>query len=72
MAGWLDRIETVWIDRGGAFITLSGSIGLLAGSLDWPHRDPFDRMIAATALAGDYTLISADTVFDTLPVRRVW
>jgi PIN domain nuclease of toxin-antitoxin system len=72
MAAWLDRIEVVWTERGGTFVTLSGSISLLAGSLDWPHRDPFDRMIAATALAGDYTLISADTVFDGLPVRRVW
>ena len=45
-----------------------------AGSLDWAHRDPFDRMIAATALVLDLPLLSADTAFDTapIPIRRIW
>jgi PIN domain nuclease of toxin-antitoxin system len=40
--------------------------------MNWSHRDPFDRMIAATALSGGDILISADTTFDSLPLRRVW
>lgn len=42
-------------------------IALIAGSLDWPHRDPFDRMIAATALRLGLPLVTADSVFATLP-----
>jgi PIN domain nuclease of toxin-antitoxin system len=39
----------------------------------WGHRDPFDRMLAAQALAEEAVLVSADRVFDDLPqVRRLW
>ncbi|MGL5012179.1 MAG: type II toxin-antitoxin system VapC family toxin, partial [Paracoccaceae bacterium] len=60
-------------DLGVVFAPLTEDISLSAGLLDWSHRDPFDRMIAATALAFDMTLISADTAFDAVPgLRRVW
>ncbi|MDR3067919.1 MAG: type II toxin-antitoxin system VapC family toxin [Cellulomonas sp.] len=46
---------------------------LLAGRLDWSHKDPFDRMLAAQAVITGATLVSADQVFDTLPdVTRLW
>jgi PIN domain nuclease of toxin-antitoxin system len=38
--------------------------GQLAGSLPGPHRDPFDRMLAAQALLSDLVLVSNETVFD--------
>lgn len=40
---------------------------LAAGALDWPHRDPFDRVLAAQAMTEGITLVSADPVFATLP-----
>ncbi len=39
---------------------------LLAGSLDWAHRDPFDRMLAAQAMIESLVLVSADDVFSDL------
>ena len=36
------------------------------------HRDPFDRIIAATALVTGSVLLSADTMFDAYGVPRVW
>jgi len=36
------------------------------------HRDPFDRLIAATALVEGFTLVSADPVFDSYGVTRRW
>ena len=51
---------------------LTPAIALRASLLDWPHRDPFDRLIAATAEAMDARLVSRDPAFDGLPVRRVW
>ena len=68
-----ENMEALHLARGGARAPLEGRIATIAGLLDWPHRDPFDRMIAATALVLDLVLISADTAFDSLPdLRRVW
>ena len=50
---------------------LDGEICLSAGRMDWSHRDPFDRMLAATALHYGVPIISADPVFDGI-VSRVW
>ena len=36
------------------------------------HRDPFDRMLIAQALAGELALVSNETVFDSYGVSRVW
>jgi PIN domain nuclease of toxin-antitoxin system len=36
------------------------------------HKDPFDRLIAATALVEGLTLISADSLFDTCGLTRIW
>ena len=33
---------------------------VLAGGLDWKHRDPFDRMLAAQARRSGYTLVTRD------------
>ena len=46
--------------------------GLAAGDLPGPHRDPFDRMLIAQAMATDMTLVSNETVFDRYGVRRLW
>jgi PIN domain nuclease of toxin-antitoxin system len=44
----------------------------LAGSLVSPHKDPFDRMLAAQALLEGLTLVSKDPVFDSMLVTRIW
>jgi PIN domain nuclease of toxin-antitoxin system len=36
------------------------------------HKDPFDRLIAATALVELLTLISADAIFDSYGLSRLW
>lgn len=41
------------------------------GSLDWNHRDPFDRLLAAQAKQHGYALITSDTAFLELPNLRV-
>ncbi|MYA18321.1 MAG: type II toxin-antitoxin system VapC family toxin [Gammaproteobacteria bacterium] len=43
-----------------------------AGALSGPHRDPFDRMLIAQALARDLTIVSVDAVFDQYGVSRLW
>jgi PIN domain nuclease of toxin-antitoxin system len=41
-------------------------------TLPYHHRDPFDRLIAATALVEGMTLVSADPAFDAYGVTRLW
>jgi PIN domain nuclease of toxin-antitoxin system len=69
----MPRLQSVFRERGGAVARLDAPICLAAATLDWPHRDPFDRIIAATCLADGLALVSADAAFDGLGrLVRVW
>ncbi|MBK9373962.1 MAG: type II toxin-antitoxin system VapC family toxin [Holophagales bacterium] len=41
-------------------------------SLPFHHRDPFDRLLAAQAIAEGLPLVSRDAVFDAYGSRRLW
>jgi PIN domain nuclease of toxin-antitoxin system len=43
-----------------------------AGTLHNPHRDPFDRMLAAQAEIEDIPLVTADPAFGSFNVRILW
>jgi PIN domain nuclease of toxin-antitoxin system len=45
---------------------------LRAGSLSGEHRDPFDRMLIAQALAEGMPLVSNEALFESFGVARVW
>lgn len=36
------------------------------------HRDPFDRILIAQSINHATSIVSADSVFDAYPIRRVW
>src|SRR5271163_1060066 len=57
--------------QGGRIAPLDAEICVSAGLLPWPHRAPFDRLIAATALLRKMTLVSLDAEFDDV-LKRVW
>ena len=58
--GALDRhLETLGAQR----LSIDMHHAARAGSLDWDHRDPFDRMLAAQAELESLPLMSADPVF---------
>ena len=59
----LERMGTLPIDLDHA---------LLAGRLAHPHRDPFDRMLAAQALLENIPVVSRDGVLGELGATRVW
>ncbi|MFJ9317318.1 type II toxin-antitoxin system VapC family toxin [Pimelobacter simplex] len=48
-------------------LPMATSHALLAGSLDWEHRDPFDRLLAAQAILEGLTLVTADAAFGAVP-----
>ena len=43
-----------------------------AAHLEWDHRDPWDRLLAAQALLESCVLVSVDAVFDGIHVDRRW
>ncbi|MBD2453576.1 type II toxin-antitoxin system VapC family toxin [Nostoc sp. FACHB-87] len=45
---------------------------LTVSQLPLHHRDPFDRMLIAQAIVENLPILSADTIFDTYPVKRLW
>ena len=57
--------------QGVTVVPLDVIICAAAGSMAWTHKDPFDRMIAATALHLGCPLVSSDAVFDGI-VARIW
>ena len=71
----MERHSSVLIDlldrQGVASIPVDADISQLAGVLDWQHRDPFDRLIAATAIHLEVRLVSADEIFDQLVSRKI-
>ena len=41
-------------------VPLTREVAAPAGVIDWRHRDPFDRLIAATTIEFGYPLVSKD------------
>ena len=62
-----------WFRRAG-FVELSVSVAHAqrAGSWPQPHRDPFDRMIAAQSVIESLPVIGCDKALQTFGVRQVW
>ncbi|MDR2215770.1 MAG: type II toxin-antitoxin system VapC family toxin [Nevskiaceae bacterium] len=50
---------------------IDGAHALRAGLLGWSHNDPFDRMLAAQALANQFTLVTQDEAFRNVPALSV-
>ncbi len=44
----------------------------LAGRLEIPHKDPFDRLLIVQAMVDDLTLVSYEAIFDGFGVKRLW
>ena len=71
MVPFLDRLPGLLDAQGGVVANFGAAICLMAGIMDWSHRDPFDRLLAATSRYDALPLVSADTVFDGV-VTRIW
>jgi PIN domain nuclease of toxin-antitoxin system len=62
-----------YLDREGfETISVTAAHGIRAGLLPGPHKDPFDRMLIAQALAENLPIISNDRALDGYGVRRLW
>jgi PIN domain nuclease of toxin-antitoxin system len=56
VAGWTAALEKMGVGE----LDVTAEHALAAGSLEWPHRDPFDRLLVAQAKVERLTLVTAD------------
>jgi PIN domain nuclease of toxin-antitoxin system len=71
MASHVDRLSDLLDRQRGIATALEAADSLMAGTMEWAHRDPFDRLLAASALRRGVPIVSADAVFDAV-VTRLW
>jgi PIN domain nuclease of toxin-antitoxin system len=71
-AGLIQRFEIDLTRERIQILSVSAHHGIRAGLLPGPHRDPFDRMLIAQALAEDIPLVSNDRALDGYGVTRLW
>ncbi len=57
---------------GYTLLAIDADTALRAGRLVAGHGDPFDRILAAQALALDIPILSKDPKLDLFAVRRIW
>ena len=69
LAGYSKHLDRLGVIR----LPVAEDHALLAGRLEWDHRDPFDRMLAAQAMIESLVLITGDPVFADCPgVSTLW
>jgi PIN domain nuclease of toxin-antitoxin system len=61
------RLEDISAD----VLSITFEHALLAGSMSWPHRDPFDRLLLAQATIEDAILVTVDAAITDLPFPRI-
>ncbi|WP_311267023.1 type II toxin-antitoxin system VapC family toxin [Sphingobium sp. WCS2017Hpa-17] len=69
---YLDRYEAAVADADFRSLDLKAAHGLRAGAYDVPHRDPFDRMLAAQAELEGLILLTRDPAFSAFPCETLW
>ena len=72
----VEKLERDYLDvidnAGYTQLSIDTQSALRAGRFTSAHRDPFDRIIAAQALAMDIPVLSPDAQFEALGARRIW
>jgi PIN domain nuclease of toxin-antitoxin system len=64
---WAAHVTQIAADE----LPVTAAHALLAGSMTWAHRDPFDRLLVAQALTEGVALVTADAVMAQVPGLRV-
>jgi len=67
VATWSSRVQ----DLRAQELSITTEHALLAGGLDWAHRDPFDRLLVAQGLVENVTLVTSDAAISGIPGLRV-
>lgn len=71
-ASLIPRFSTVLMDEGFRHLEATVRHGIEAGRLPLIHGDPWDRVLAAQAIAEDMTIVSNDKKLSELGAKRIW
>lgn len=66
------EFEGLVAEQGFDELAISVHHARLAGEMNIPHKDPFDRLLIAQAQAEDLVLVSNEVLFDGFAVKRLW
>ena len=72
MSGTIGDLPGLLQADGFEALPISLAHGLRAGGYSQPHRDPFDRMLAAQAELDHLVLLTADPQLYTFPCQTLW
>lgn len=53
-------------------LAVTAGHALAAGLWDTPHRDPFDRLLAAQSVSEGIAIVSNDAALNAFAVQRIW
>lgn len=70
LTAWRHAVASI----GAQELAVTGEHGVLAGSMRWEHRDPFDRLLVAQAVLEPATLVTRDAAvvgYERVAVLRV-
>ena len=65
-------VTTQTAANGIALLAIDVEHAIAVASLPMHHRDPFDRLLMAQALAEEMAMVSSDEALDRYGVRRIW
>ena len=68
----LHDLDATLVRAGITVLPVSSQHARAAGLLEWAHRDPFDRMLAAQAQIEGAILVTADRAYAGLPLAVMW
>ena len=68
----LEDLPGLLADQGFQLLPITLLHGLQAGGYLLPHRDPFDRLLAAQAELSGLTLVSLDPALQAFPCCLLW
>lgn len=72
LSGSVEAYVAEKMAQGYRLLSVSSVHAAKVETLPWHHRDPFDRLLAAQALAEGYPLVTRDRVFRKYGVKVVW
>ncbi|HSZ54175.1 MAG TPA: type II toxin-antitoxin system VapC family toxin [Tepidisphaeraceae bacterium] len=66
-----------WMNKAIADLTLSVlpitvDYAEVQAGLPFHHRDPFDRLLVAQAIVEKVPIVTADSMFDSYGIKRIW
>lgn len=67
MESWSHRLADIGADE----LAVTSEHALLAGSMAWEHRDPFDRLLVAQGIVESAVLVTRDEAISGLPAPRI-